>query len=391
MPIIRRNLADSFRRQLRHYPVVMVTGPRQCGKTTLCRTLLSDRPYVSLEGLDLRAYVQDDPVGFLREYRQGAVIEEVQWAPELVAYLHDIVDEDPAPGRFVLTASQHVGLSPVMRQWLAGRVGVLHLLPPGFDELARFGGPAPSLLDALWTGAYPSIHHRGIPPDIWLRDHLVTCMERDVRGMWNIVKLEAFLAFVKSAAGRTGMEVNLSALAADVGIRHNTARAWLAILEAHFLIFRIPAYDRNLRTRQIKAPKLHFLDSGFVCHLLGIRSPEELRHHPLRGQIFESWVAAEVFKAITHRGGTPRLRHYRAAGTRVDLIVDRGTRLILAEAKSAGTVAPHFCSGMRTLGEALAKAGLAVDRRLIYGGDLLRQHNLADVLPWNRMLELTWN
>lgn len=391
MPIIDRNLAEPLRRRLRHYPVVMVTGPRQSGKTTLCRTVLPDRPYVSLEGLDVRTYAREDPRGFLGEYRRGAVIDEVQRAPDLTSYLQGEVDEDPTPGRFVLTGSQHFGLTDAVSQSLAGRVGVLHLLPPGFDELGRFGGPPPSLLETLWTGAYPRIHDRGIPADTWLRDYAMTYVERDVRSLRNVTDLDAFSTLMRLAAGRTATEVNLSALAADAGIRHNTVRAWLSVLEASFLVFRTPAYRRNVRKRQIKAPKLHFLDSGLVCHLLGIRSPEELRHHPIRGQIFESWVAAEVFKAITHSAEEPRLRHFRAADTEVDLVVDRGTRLILAEAKSGGTVAPRFFSGMRTLGESLERAGLTVDRRLIYGGDLLQRRGGADVVPWNRMLEKAWN
>ena len=391
MPIIDRNLAEPLRRRLRHYPVVTVTGPRQSGKTTLCRTVLPDRPYVSLEGLDVRTYAREDPRGFLREYRDGAVIDEVQRAPDLTSYLQGEVDEDPTPGRFVLTGSQHFGLTDAVSQSLAGRVGVLYLLPPGLDELGRFGAPPPSLLETLWTGAYPRIHDRGIPADTWLRDYATTYVERDVRSLRNVTDLDAFSSLLRLAAGRTATEVNLSALAADSGIRHNTVRAWLSVLEASFLVFRTPAYRRNVRKRQIKAPKLHFLDSGLVCHLLGIRSPEELRHHPLRGQIFESWVAAEVFKAITHCAEEPRLRHFRAADTEVDLVVDQGTGLILAEAKSGGTVAPRFFSGMRTLGESLERAGLAVDRRLIYGGDHLHRRGGADVVPWNRMLEKDWN
>ena len=389
--MIARNLAEAFLQRLRRYPLVMVTGPRQSGKTTFCRTLLPDWPCLSLGSLDVRTHVQDDPVGFLREYRHGAVVEEVQWAPQLVDYLLEAVDDDPTLGRFVFTGPEHFGLSPVMNHWLAGRAGTVQLLPPGFDELARFGGSPPSLLKALWTGAYPRIHDRGIPADAWLRDYATTFVERDVRSLRNVTDLGAFSNFMGLAAGRTATEVNLSAIAADAGVRHNTAKAWLAVLEASFLILRIPAYRPNIRTRQIKAPKLHFLDSGFACHLLGIRSPEELRHHPLRGQIFESWVAAEVFKAITHCAEEPRLRHYRAAGTEVDLIVDRGTRLIMAEAKSGGTVAPRFFAGMRTLGESLERAGLAVDRRLIYGGDHLHRRGGADVVPWNRMLEKAWN
>ena len=390
MPIIDRNLATPLLERMRHYPVVAVTGPRQSGKTTLCRTVLPDRPYVSLEGMDVRTYAREDPRGFLREYSDGAVIDEVQRAPDLTSYLQEVVDEDPAPGRFVLTGSQHFGLSEAVSQSLAGRVGVLYLLPPGLDELARFGGPSPALLDALWTGAYPRIHDRRIPADVWLRDYFTTYVERDVRSLRNVTDLEAFSSFVRLAAGRTASEVGLSALAGDVGVRHNTIRAWLSVLEASFLCFRMPAYRSNVRKRQIKAPKLHFLDSGLVCHLLGIRSPGELRHHPLRGRIFESWVASEVFKVVTHQGEEPRLHHYRAAGTEVDLVADRGPGLILAEAKSGGTITPRFFGGMRRLGRELEGAGYTVERRLVYGGDLRLSRSGTEVVPWNRLLELTW-
>lgn len=390
MPVIDRNLAAVLLHRTRHYPVVTVTGPRQSGKTTLCRTVFPDRPYVSLEGMDVRAYARDDPRGFLREYRRGAVIDEVQRAPELASYLQEAVDEDPEPGRFVLTGSQHFGLSDAVGQSLAGRVGVLHLLPPGLDELARFAAPPQGLLETLWTGAYPRIHDRRIPPDVWLRDYFATYVERDVRSLRNVTDLEAFSTFVRIAAGRTASEVGLSALASDVGVRHNTIRAWLSVLEASFLVMRAPAYRSNLRKRQIKAPKLHFLDSGLACHLLGIRSAGELRHHPLRGAIFESWVASEVFKAVTHRGELPRLCHYRAAGTEVDLVMDLGARFVLAEAKSGSTVAPRFFGGMRRLGGELESAGFAVERRLVYGGGVRQARSGVEVVPWNGMLGLPW-
>ena len=390
MPVIDRNLAGPLLDRARHYPVVTVTGPRQSGKTTLCQTVFCDRPYVSLEGMDMRAYAREDPREFLREYRDGAVIDEVQRAPDLTSYLQEVVDDDPAPGRFVLTGSQHFGLTQAVSQSLAGRVGVLYLLPPGLDELARFGGPSPTLLEALWTGAYPRIHHRCIPPDVWLRDYFTTYVERDVRSLRNVTDLEAFSAFVRMAAGRTASEVSLSAVASDAGVRHNTIRAWLSVLEASFLVFRVSAYRANVRKRQIKAPKLHFLDSGLVCHLLGIRSAEELRHHPLRGRVFESWVASEIFKAVTHLGDEPRLRHYRSAGTEVDLVADRGRKLILAEAKSASTVTPRFFSAVGRLGGELEAAGFAVERRLVYGGDQRQSRGGTEVVPWNRLLEFTW-
>ncbi len=390
MPVIDRNLAGPLLNRTRQYPVVTVTGPRQSGKTTLCRTVFPDRPYVSLEGMDVRAYAREDPRGFLQEYRDGAVIDEVQRAPDLTSYLQEEVDDDPTPGRFVLAGSQHFGLTEAVSQSLAGRVGMLQLLPPGLGELARFGEPAQSLLEVLWTGAYPRIHDRRIPPDVWLRDYFATYVERDVRSLRNVTDLEAFSSFVRMAAGRTASEVNLSGLASDVGVRHNTIRAWLSVLEASFLVFRLPAFRRNIRKRQIKAPKLHFLDSGLVCHLLRIRSAEELRHHPLRGAIFESWVASEIFKAATHRGVQPWMQHYRSAGTEVDLIVDTGSALILAEAKSGSTVTPRFLAGTRRLGSQLADAGYAVERRVVYGGDLRQSRGDAEVVPWNRLLDLGW-
>lgn len=185
-------------------------------------------------------------------------------------------------------------------------------------------------------------------------------------------------------------EVSLSAIAGDLGVRHNTVRAWLSVLEASFLVIRLPAYRSNVRKRQIKAPKLHFLDSGLACHLLGIRSPEELRHHPLRGQIVESWVASEVFKARTHRGEEPRLRHYRAAGTEVDLVIEEGARMTLVEAKAGRTVTPRFFSGLRRMAGELEGAGFAVDRRLVYGGETRQSRSGTEVIPWSRLLEVDW-
>ena len=393
MPVIDRNLAGPLLNRTRHYPVVTVTGPRQSGKTTLCRAVFPNRPYVSLEGMDMRAYAREDPRGFLREYRDGAVIDEVQRAPDLTSYLQELVDEDPTPGRFVLTGSQHFGLTEAVSQSLAGRVGVLHLLPPGLDELARFGEPVPGLLEVLWTGAYPRIHDRRIPPDVWLRDYFATYVERDVRSLRNVTDLEAFSAFVRMAAGRTASEINLSALAGDIGVRsqHGSRLAVGARRELPDLSTARLSQEHSQTPDQ--GPKLHFLDSGLVCHLLRIRSPEELRHHPLRGAIFESWVASEIFKAATHRGVQPWMHHYRAAGTEVDLIVDTGSALILTEAKSGSTVTPRFFAGIRRLGSELASAGFAIERRVVYGGDRRQSRGGdAEVVPsWNRLRDLTWS
>ncbi len=392
--MIQRNLAGPLRELARHYPVVTITGPRQSGKTTLCKAVFGDRlRYVSLEPIDARDYANRDPRGFLQEYGGGAIIDEVQRSPDLLSYLQGVVDEDPTPGRFVLTGSQHFGLSEALSQSLAGRVGLLHLLPLGFDELQRFDDPPTELLQVIWSGAYPRIHDRGIPPDVWIRDYFATYVQRDVRQVLNVTDLEAFSTFVGLAAGRTATEVNLSRMGGDAGVRHNTARAWLSVLETSFLVFRAPAWHRNLKKQQIKAPKLHFLDSGLACYLLGIRSPEELRHHPLRGQLFESWVAAEIYKPRTHAGLEARLSHFRdAQGSEVDLVVDTGARLILTEVKSGATVASDFFHGLRRLAEVVEDkvAGVSVESRLVYGGSEAQDRTDARVVPWNRMLELDW-
>lgn len=391
--MIKRNLAGTLRARAQQYPVVAITGPRQSGKTTLCRAVFPNHAYVSLEAEDLRRYAVEDPRGFLDEYGQGAIIDEVQRAPDLLSYVQGLVDEDPTPGRFVLTGSQHFGLSEVLSQSLAGRVGILHLLPVAWDELTRFEHHPTELLDVLWRGAYPRIHDRGIPADVWLRDYYSTYIQRDVRQLLQVTDLEAFSTFVHLAAGRTGTEVNLSGLGADAGVRHNTARSWLSVLETSFLITRIPAWRRNLRKQQIKAPKLHFLDSGLVCYLLGIRNPEELRHHPLRGQIFESWVAAEVFKARVHQGLDPRLFHFRdAQGPEVDLVVETGSRVILGEVKAGATVNQDYFKGLRRLHDILEDGTdhREVLSRLIYGGNDRQSRSGTDVVPWDQIADLDW-
>jgi hypothetical protein len=391
--MIERNLAGTLKTRAEQYPVVAVTGPRQSGKTTLCQAVFPDHTYVSLEAEDVRRYAVDDPRGFLAEHGQGAILDEVQRAPALLSYIQGLVDEDPTPGRFVLTGSQHFGLTEALSQSLAGRVGVLHLLPVAWDELTRFEEHPTDLLDVVWMGAYPRIHDRGIPADVWLRDYFSTYIQRDVRQLLHVADLEAFSTFVHLAAGRTGTEVNLSGLGADAGVRHNTARSWLSVLETSFLITRIPAWRRNLRKQQIKAPKLHFLDSGLVCFLLGIRTSEELRHHPLKGQIFESWVVAEVFKRRVHWGLNPGLFHFRdARGLEVDLVVDTGSSVILGEVKAGATVNQDFFRNLRRLDDLLhEEAGhRKIALRLIYGGDHHQSRDAIDVVPWRQITDLDW-
>lgn len=382
---IPRNLAHTVQEAARLYPVVLITGPRQSGKTTLCRTIFPDRPYVTLEPLDRREAAITDPRGFIEEFRGGAIIDEVQQAPALTSYLQEEVDRDATPGRFILTGSQQFALTGQVAQSLAGRCAVLTLLPPGLDELQRFPAPPADLLTTLWMGAYPRIHDRNIPPDRWLADYFATYVQRDVRSVLNIGDLMVFTDFMRLAAGRTAQEINLSALGGDAGVSHNTARQWLSVLEAGFLVQRLPAWHNNQRKQVVKAPKLHFIDSGLACYLLDIRTPEQLRHHPLRGAIFESWVVAETLKRQIHAGYPARLFHYRESrGLEVDLLVDAAGQRLAIEAKSGATVVADFFAPLEKL--RILMPGIRAG--IVHGGDTSVRKNGMLAVPWNQMQRL---
>jgi predicted AAA+ superfamily ATPase len=390
---IARNLAAFVKLRAAESPVVAITGPRQSGKTTLCRACFPEKPYVSLEALDTRDYAASDPRGFLAQYRSGAILDEIQRVPSLLSYLQGEVDERPVPGRFGQTGSEHLGLSVAVSQSLAGRIALLHLLPPSLDELGRFGPLPRDVWTLLWTGGYPRIWDRGLDPAAWLADYAATYVQRDVRQVLNVTSLESFSTFLQLAAGRTSAEVNLSSLGGDAGITHPTARAWLSVLEASFIVHRLPAWHRNLRKRVVRSPKLHFLDTGLACHLLGITEPDQLRRHPLRGALFESWVASEVLKNRVHRGLPPRMFHYREIRRReIDLVVEEGSRLLLAEAKSTATVARDFFAPLQELAEELSgqRPDLAVAPRIVFGGDEGQRRQGIEVVPWGRLHDLEW-
>ncbi|MEO8224317.1 MAG: ATP-binding protein [Gammaproteobacteria bacterium] len=392
--MIARNLTELVLAKAADYPVVTVTGPRQSGKTTLCRAAFPDKPYVSLEALHVRRAAQEDPQAFLRRYRDGAIFDEVQHVPDLVSYLQLEVDEDRRHGRFILTGSQHLDLSRTVSQSLAGRTGVLHLLPLSYDEVLRFPAPPTDVWATIVQGGYPRIYDEGIAAGTWLEDYVRTYLERDVRELLNVGNLHAFQTFMRLCAGRSGQELNLSDLGADAGISFPTAKAWLSVLEASFIVFRLASWHRNDRKRWVKAPKLHFLDSGLLCYLLGIQSAGQLETHPLRGAIFESWVAAEVYKWRTQRGRHPYLYHLRAVrGEEVDLVVDASPRLILAEAKSGSAVVPQALRGLESL---VASHGTDPQHqhllpRLIYGGSETYRWNAVDVLAWRDIHRFDWD
>ena len=385
-----RRLASTVLERARDYPVVTLTGPRQSGKTTLCKGLFPQIAYRSLESLDHRSFAQEDPRGFLASVSEGAILDEIQRAPGLVSYLQESVDRDPRPGRFILTGSQDLAVREVVAQSLAGRTAMLTLLPLSQDERTAFPGAPRDLWKSLLSGSYPRIFDRRLDPAVWLADYAATYVERDVRQILRVTDLHAFQAFLSLVAGRTGQELNLSALAGDAGVSVNTVKAWLSVLEASYLVLLLPAWHPNTRKQVVKAPKLHMLDSGLACHLLGIRTPEQLTVHPLRGAILESWMVAEVAKARLNVGLPLRMFHYREArGPEVDLVVQGNEGWVLAEAKSGQTVDSSFFAGMEAFASRLP-AEAPITKRLVYGGSEAQLRQGVSVMPWARIQEASW-
>ena len=330
--MIPRTLEQKLLELAGYYPVVVVTGPRQSGKTTLCQIAFPGKTYVSLETLDTREFAISDPRGFLAQYADGAIIDEIQHVPALLNYLQSDIDARPEPGRFILTGSQHFGLSQSISQSLAGRCGILVLLPPSLEELRAFPSAPADLFSVLWQGAYPRIYDRDIPAHQWLADYTTTYVQRDVRQVINIGDLQVFSGFLKLCAGRTGQEINLSTLGSDAGVSHNTARAWLSVLETSYIIHRLPAWHVNVRKQVVKAPKLHFFDSGLACYLLGIQEPEQLRFHPLRGAIFESAGSCPRSTRPARIAGCGSLVSLPGdPGAEIDLLMEQGEGLVSSD------------------------------------------------------------
>lgn len=391
--MVPRVISEKLQEIAKFYPVVVVTGPRQAGKTTLCRALFLNHQYVSLETLDRRRFALEDPRGFLAAHADGAILDEAQHVPDLFSYLQEEVDLRPVPGRFIVTGSQHFGLAQSISQSLAGRAGVLHLLPLSLDELRAFPKAPSSLLETLWAGAFPRVHDQGIPADRWFADYTTTYIQRDVRQVLQVGDLNQFTTFVRLAAGRTAQVLNLSALGADCGVSHNTCRSWLSVLETAFLAARLPPWHRSLNKQLVRAPKLHVLDSGLLCSLLGIRDPEHLRSHPLRGAIFESWVFSEIYKARVNRGLSPDMFFYRDhKGLEVDLVLDSGSRVTLVESKSGATVGSDFFQGLETLARRMERSGeeRPAKRLVVYGGDTAQVRTDATAIPWSSIQGQSW-
>ena len=383
--MFQRALADKIPSLAGSFPVLMLTGPRQSGKTTLVRSLFPEHGYVNLENLDDRMAVEEDPVRFLRSGAEtGLVIDEAQKVPALFSYLQGIVDETGLMGRYVLIGSQNFLLLEKITQSLAGRAAIGRLMPFTLDELDRAGAAPASLDDALFHGGYPPLYDRNIDPVDYFPSYIQTYIERDVRSIANLSKLGNFQRFVKLCAGRTGQLLNLSGLANDAGVDRKTVQSWLSILEASFIVFRLSPYHRDFRKRRVKQQKLYFYDTGLLCSLLDIESPRQLASHYLRGNIFECMVVSEYLKRRVHKGLRSNAWFWRdSKGHEVDLLLEQADRLTAVEIKSSETLNSELFHGLRYF---QSLAGVSEeDLFLIHGGPHSRSRKYGQALSWRRL------
>ena len=365
--MIEREITDHVRQVFQQYPVVTLTGPRQSGKTTLCRSALPDMPYVNLEAIDEREAATQDPRGFLSAYPDGAILDEIQRVPSLASYIQVRVDEVRRNGLFLLTGSQQLEISQTVSQSFAGRTAVVRLLPFSVGEANQLT-PLQDLDTLLYTGFYPRIYDQRINPTQALADYFETYVERDLRQLSELRNLSAFQRFVRICAGRIGQLLNTQSLGADVGISHTTVRQWLSLLEASYVVFLLYPYHGNLAKRLIKSPKLYFYDVGLAAYLLGIENPKQMTTHPLRGNLFENCVVIEALKHRYNAGRTNNLYFYRdSAGHEVDLIYMIAQHPVPIEIKAGQTVVLDFFHGLRHFESIMG--GLPHGGILVYGAD----------------------
>lgn len=385
--MISRNITPLLQQLARQYPVITLTGPRQSGKTTLAKSLFPHKPYVSLENPDTRRYAIEDPRGFLNDYPQGAILDEIQRTPDLPSYLQGIVDADPQPGRFILTGSQQFELMTQVTQSLAGRTAVLRLLPFTLAEAARFKGSSaqPDLASTMLTGFYPRIHDKNLNPSQALADYFATYVERDLRQLAAVHDLQRFERFVRLCAGRTGQLLNLDSLGNDAGVSHATARAWIDLLQTSYIVHLLPPWFTNSGKRLIKSPKLYFYDVGLACWLLGLRTPSQVSRDPLWGSLFENFIIMEALKDRFNAGESAEMYFYRdSEGNEVDLLLPTGGKLHAIEIKAGATVNSDYFKGLKTFAAHHPKA--VAGGGVVFGGTQSQNRSDWPVHSWLDLL-----
>jgi predicted AAA+ superfamily ATPase len=382
--MIDRTAEATLLRYAKGFPVICISGPRQSGKTTLARKTFPGKPYLSLEDPDTALLARTDPKGLLAGYPDGLILDEAQYVPDIFRYLKTAVDTGPVPGKYIVTGSQQFHLLDKVSESLAGRAALLTLLPFTAGELRNAGIVQNDPFALMIRGLYPPVYDRDVSPSDWYSQYIALYIERDVRSLINVKDLGQFQVFVKMCASRCGQLLNLSALAADCGMTHNTAKAWLSVLETSGIVYLLRPYHRSYGKRLVKAPKLHFIDSGLACCLLGIQDRQQLFMHPSRGNLFESFIIAELLKLRLNAGLSPNLFMWRDnTGNEVDVIQEDGTRLAAIEIKSGQTFQPAFLDGLKKWTQFSDSS--AADCLLVHAGGLNIFQEGIRIISWDRL------
>lgn len=372
--MLKRALSPFILSAAHQLPVVSITGPRQSGKTTLVRHLFPQKPYINFENLDERALAREDPRGFLAQFKEGAILDEIQHLPELFSYIQVLVDEEQRPGHFILTGSQNFLLMQGISQSLSGRVALFHLLPLSLAETQE----QLSLDDQLYKGFYPRLYNTtiAVDPKLFYRNYISTYIERDVRQITKVQDLSRFQTFMQICAHRVGQLVNYTSIAGDCGVSVNTVKDWLSLLETSYVIYLLRPYHKNFGKRLIKMPKLYFYDVGLACHLANIPR-ENLAFSSLKGPLFENMVVLDLYKAYLPE--VPPLFFWRdQSGHEVDCLIDTPQGLQAIETKSSQTAQGDFTRGLKRFQHIAPN----IKGTLIYGGDAQRTVQDITYMPW---------
>lgn len=371
--MIKRHIEPEFLQLLGEYPIVTILGPRQAGKTTLARQLLPDYAYINLEHPETRAFAQDDPKAFLAQYPGKVIFDEIQRLPELLSYLQVAVDNQRENGRYVLTGSHQLALREAIAQSLAGRTAILHLLPFSIAELVDNDLGFAKAEDYIYQGFLPRIYDQQQRPSTACANYYQTYVERDVRQLINLKDVAQFQKFMKLVAGRVGQLMDYSSLAGDVGVSATTIKHWLSILEASFILYKLPPYFENFGKRVIKTPKYYFIDTGLLCFLLSIENPQQVARDPLIGQLFENLVVIDVLKNFYNKGKLDNIYFFRDSnGLEADLLLQQGRQLMPIEIKSSSTYKPELLKGLKRIMELSPQMANA---HLVYSGDAMQFSN----------------
>ncbi|WP_445737813.1 ATP-binding protein [Mariniflexile sp.] len=368
-------------------PIIAVTGPRQSGKSTLIRYLFPNHTYLNLEDIQLRSFALEDPKGFLFNAGKNAIIDEIQYVPDLLSYLQVITDREKIPGQFIISGSQNLLLMDGISQSLAGRVAIFNLLPFSLEEIHTTDDALKTYEDYILQGFYPRIYDLDLNPNQWLNDYIRTYVERDVRQIINVGDLNTFRQFLEICAGRIGQLVNFSEIGNLIGVSYKTVSKWLSVLETSFIIYTLRPYHQNFNKRIVKSSKLYFYDTGLACALLNLRNSDDLNQHFAKGALFENFVITEIFKNQLNKNIRPKNYFWNAAGAyEIDLLIDQGPKLVPIEIKSSRTINSQFFAAF-TYFQPISGA-LPENSYVIYGGSEKQTRSIAQVLGWENLNEI---